>query len=60
MGRAEPPNRAETEILRRDAWATKQETIQADESGRLLLKRPIDAWSLLLLDQIGAVPLPVR
>ncbi len=52
MGRPEPPNRAETDQLRKDAWATKRETVLADDSGRLVLDRPIDAWSLVLLDQL--------
>jgi len=53
MGRPEPPNRAETEQLRNAAWSTKRETVRADESGKLVLSRPLDAWSLVLLDQLS-------
>ena len=57
MGSPEPPNRAETRELREAAWATKRETVRADQSGRLVLSRPLDAWSLVLLDQLS-LPVP--
>ena len=52
MGKPEPPNRAQTEVLREAAWATKKEVVRADEAGNLDLHRPIAAWSLVLVKQM--------
>ncbi len=52
MGKPEPPTREQTEQLRKAAWATKKETIQAGADGQLKLTRTLDAWSLLLIKQV--------
>jgi xylan 1,4-beta-xylosidase len=52
MGQPEPPNPAQTEILRNAAWATAKEVVRADKDGNLHLLRPIAAWSLILVKQL--------
>lgn len=52
MGKPEPPSREQTATLRRQAWATKQETLHADGRGRLTLERTLDAWTVLLIREI--------
>jgi len=52
MGRPEPPNREETRLLQEEAWATKKELLHADTTGRLVLDRALDPWSVVLLSQL--------
>jgi xylan 1,4-beta-xylosidase len=52
MGRPEPPTREQTSLLKRSAWATKQEYLHAEINGRLSIRRPIEAWTVILLKQI--------
>lgn len=52
MGRPEPPNRDQTAVLRKAAWATAKEIVHADQSGSLAIHRPIAAWSLVLVKQL--------
>ena len=49
MGSPEPPTREQSAELRKAALATKREFVQADESGRLALRRTIEPWSLVLI-----------
>ncbi len=51
MGKPEPPNRAQTEVLRKAAWSTGKEVVRADSAGNLDLHRRIDPWSLVLVKQ---------
>jgi len=51
MGKPEPPGLAETDSLRTQAWATKQELVHADANGNLVVKRPLDAWTVVLIKQ---------
>lgn len=51
MGEPEPPTREETQALRQTANATKRELFHADDSGRFVLSRPIQPWSLVLVQQ---------
>ncbi len=51
MGKPETPNPSQTKALREAAWNTKKEIIRADGQGHLNVRRPVDAWSLVLLKQ---------
>jgi xylan 1,4-beta-xylosidase len=50
-GAPEPPTREQTAALRSAALATKRDFVQADASGRLALRRPIEPWSVVLVDE---------
>ena len=52
MGSPEPPTREQTAELRKAGLATKREFVQADESGRLLLRRTVEPWNLVLIDEL--------
>jgi xylan 1,4-beta-xylosidase len=52
MGRPDPPTPVQTKALRSAARATRREIVRADSGGRLDLKRPIEAWSLVLVRQL--------
>jgi xylan 1,4-beta-xylosidase len=52
MGKPEPPNREQTELLRKLAWDTKKEIVRADAAGRLHLELKMPAWSLMLIKQM--------
>jgi xylan 1,4-beta-xylosidase len=52
MGKPEPPTREQTELLRKLAWNTTKETVNADDHGTLEIHRPMDAWSVVLFKQI--------
>jgi xylan 1,4-beta-xylosidase len=54
MGRPDPPNREQTEALRQAAWMTAKEIVRVDASGNLSVSRPLQPWSVLLLDQMSA------
>ena len=51
MGRPPEPTRAQTQVLRAAAMATKKEMLSADSSGRFQLQREIDPWSLVVISQ---------
>jgi xylan 1,4-beta-xylosidase len=52
MGQPAAPTREQTETLRNAAWATAKELVHADASGRLVVQRKLEAWSLLLIRQL--------
>ncbi len=52
MGKPEPPTREQTAALRQAAQAVKKEILHADSSGRFVLERPIEPWSLVLIQQL--------
>jgi xylan 1,4-beta-xylosidase len=52
MGRPEPPTREQTALLRDSAWATLREYVHADARGSLVIRRPLDAWSVMLIKQL--------
>ena len=52
MGRPDPPGLEQTKRLRREAWATKHEEVHADSAGNLVLRRWLDAWSVVLIKQM--------
>jgi xylan 1,4-beta-xylosidase len=49
LGQPERPTREQLAALRQQAEATKREILQADASGRFVLNRPLDPWSIVLL-----------
>ncbi len=51
MGKPEPPSREQTATLRKQAWATKHETLHADGRGQLALQRTLDAWTVILIKE---------
>jgi len=52
MGKPEPPTREQTRLLREAAWATQKEVVRVDDSGTLVLRRSLAAWSLVLIKQM--------
>ena len=52
MRQPEPPSREQTGVLRRQALATSEEVVRADESGCLELRRSIEPWSVALVKQL--------
>jgi len=52
MGRPERPTREQTAELRKVAWNTKKEVLQADKDGQLHLRLSMPAWSLVLVKQM--------
>lgn len=52
MGRPEPPTREQTVMLREAAEAVNEENFRADATGHFTLERPIDPWSLVLIQQL--------
>ncbi len=52
MGAPPTPTREQTDLLRTLAKATRKEVLHPDSSGRLVLHRELDAWSLLLVRQM--------
>jgi xylan 1,4-beta-xylosidase len=51
LGAPNPPTREQTEALKQAAMGTKNEVVNADASGRLILDRTIEPWSLVLVKQ---------
>jgi xylan 1,4-beta-xylosidase len=52
MGKPEPPNRQQTELLRKQAWATKKRIVKADASGKLHIEFTLPMWSLVSIRQM--------
>jgi len=52
MGQPPTPTREQTEALRKAAWGTAKELVHADASGRLVLHRTLEAWSVVLVRQL--------
>jgi xylan 1,4-beta-xylosidase len=52
MGRPEPPTREQAAELRKLAWNTKKEVLQADKDGQLHFSFNMPAWSLVLVKQM--------
>jgi xylan 1,4-beta-xylosidase len=53
MGKPEPPNREQTEALRKLAWSTKKQIMQSDATGILHVDMKLPAWSVVLIRQIN-------
>lgn len=52
MAQPPAPTREQTEALRKAGWGTKKELMHADASGRFVLQRNIEAWSLVLVREL--------
>jgi xylan 1,4-beta-xylosidase len=52
MGRPEPPNKQQTELLQKQAWATLKTTVKADASGKLHIEITMPAWALVSIRQM--------
>lgn len=52
LGRPEPPTREQAVLLKRMAWNTNKEIVNADPQGTLQIDRTVDAWSVILLSQV--------
>ena len=52
MGQPSPPTREQAEALRKAAWGTRKELVRADPSGRLVLQRTLEPWSVVLVRQL--------
>jgi xylan 1,4-beta-xylosidase len=51
MGTPEPPTRKQTAQLRQAAEATNKEFLYADKHGQFVLKRQVEPWSLMLIQE---------
>ncbi len=51
MGKPEPPPASKPPSSRKAALATNWEFIEAEASGQLSLKRTVEPWTIVLLDQ---------
>jgi xylan 1,4-beta-xylosidase len=52
MGRPEPPNQQQTELLRQEAWGTKKEIVKADSEGNLHIETNLPPWALISIRQL--------
>ena len=52
MGKPDPPTRAETELLKKEAWDTQKQIVRADAKGNLHIKTSLPPWALILIKQM--------
>jgi xylan 1,4-beta-xylosidase len=52
MEKPEPPNGQQTELLRKQAWATQTRIVKADASGKLHIEFTLPAWALVSIRQM--------
>ena len=52
MGKPEPPNREQTALLRKLAWNTEKNIVQADATGNLHIQIKLKPWSVVLIKQM--------
>jgi xylan 1,4-beta-xylosidase len=52
MGKPEPPNEQQTEILRKEAWNTRKEIVRADSAGNLHIRTSLPAWALVSIREM--------
>jgi xylan 1,4-beta-xylosidase len=52
MGQPAAPTRAQTQVLRLGAEATRREILKADAGGSFGLRRSVEPWSLVLIRQL--------
>jgi hypothetical protein len=52
MGKPEPPNKEQTEVLRKEAWNTRKEIVRADSEGNLHISTSLPAWALVSIRQM--------
>jgi xylan 1,4-beta-xylosidase len=52
MGKPEPPNQRQTELLRQEAWGTRKEIVKADSNGNLHIETSLQPWALISIRQL--------
>ncbi|MGA2906672.1 MAG: hypothetical protein ABSE36_03135 [Terracidiphilus sp.] len=52
MGKPEPPNQEQTELLREEAWTTRKEIVRADPEGKLHIETSLPPWALMSIRQM--------
>jgi xylan 1,4-beta-xylosidase len=52
MGKPEPSNPKQAELLREEAWNTRKEIVRADDQGRLHLRISLPPWALISIRQM--------
>jgi xylan 1,4-beta-xylosidase len=52
LGKPEPPTRAQTELLKKEAWDTQKEIVRADATGELHIKTALPPWAVILIKQM--------
>jgi xylan 1,4-beta-xylosidase len=52
MGKPEPPNRKQTELLREEAWNTGKSIVRADAGGKLHIQISLAPWALISIRQM--------
>jgi xylan 1,4-beta-xylosidase len=52
MGKPEPPNQKQTELLREMALATRKEIVRADSEGKLHIETSLPAWALVSIREM--------
>jgi len=52
MGKPEPPDQRQTELLREEAWNTRKDIVRADPQGRLQIEISLPPWALISIRQM--------
>jgi xylan 1,4-beta-xylosidase len=52
MGKPEPPNQQQTQLLREEAWATRKDIVRADSDGNLHIETSLPPWALMSIRQM--------
>ena len=52
MGKPEPPNQQQTELLREKSWNTRKEIVRADTQGNLHIETSLPPWALMSIRQM--------
>ena len=52
MGKPEPPNKEQAELLRKEAWATEKQIVRADSEGNLHIETKLPPWALMFIRQM--------
>jgi hypothetical protein len=52
MGKPEPANLKQTELLREEVWNTRKEIVRADSQGRLHIRMSLPAWALISIREM--------
>jgi len=52
MGKPEPPNQRQKELLRQEAWGTRKEIVKADSKGNLHIQTSLPPWALISIRQL--------
>jgi xylan 1,4-beta-xylosidase len=52
MGKPEPPNQRQTELLRQEALGTRKEIVRTDSEGNLHIETSLPPWALISIRQL--------